>query len=160
MRKWTVATAIALAGLGALSSLPASADHRHHGVVHARPYVSFGYNYGYGYPFGYGFGYYRPWYDPFWGPRVGVGVRIDPYRSRRGRTEESASRQQRALKMYVYPAAGQSEAQTSEDKYQCHVWAADQSGYDPTNGAGDRDDAESYTRAFTACMEGRNYVVK
>ena len=38
--------------------------------------------------------------------------------------------------------------------------AADESGYDPTNGAGDRDDADSYTRAFTACMEGRNYVVK
>ena len=48
--------------------------------------------------------------------------------------------------MYVYPAGGQSEAQTSEDKYQCHVWAADQSGYDPTNGAGNRDDAEA-TRA-------------
>jgi hypothetical protein len=158
MRKWTVA--IAVAGFGALLSLPASAEHRHHGAVHARPYVSFGYNYGYGYPYGYGFGYYRPWYDPFWGPRVGVGVRIDPYRSRRARSEERSGGEQRALKMYVYPAAGQTEAQTSEDKYQCHVWAADQSGYDPTNGAGDRDDAESYTRAFTACMEGRNYVVK
>jgi hypothetical protein len=159
MRKWTVAMAVA--GFAAILSLPANADHRHH-VVHSRPYVSFGYNYGYpfGYGLGYGYGYYRPWYDPFWGPRVGVGVRIDPYRSRRDRTEERSGGERRALKMYVYPAGGQSEAQTSEDKYQCHVWAADQSGYDPTNGAGDRDDAESYTRGFTACMEGRNYVVK
>jgi hypothetical protein len=153
MRKWmSIAAAAALA---ATLSLPAHADHRHH--VHARPYVSFGYSYGY--PFGYGF--HRPWYyDPFWGLSYGVGVRIDPYRSRRVRTGERSGGERRELKMYVYPAAGQSEAQLSEDKYQCHVWAADESGYDPTNGAGDRDDADSYTRAFTACMEGRNYVVK
>jgi hypothetical protein len=154
MRKWTIAATVA--GLAAFSSLPANADHWHRGHVHARPYVSFGYSYGY--PFGYG--HYSPWYDPFWGSRIGVGVRIDPYRSRRVRTEERERSEPRALKMYVYPAAGQSEAQTSEDRYQCHVWAADQSGHDPTNGAGDRDDAESYSRAFTACMEGRNYVVK
>lgn len=154
MRKWTVA--VAVAGLAALSSLPANADHRHHSAVHVHPYVSFGY--GYGSPY-YG-GYYRPWYGPFWGPSYGVGVRIDPYRSREVRTERSSGGEQKALKMYVYPAAGQSETQTSEDRYQCHVWASDQSGYDPTQGAGDRDDAQSYTRAFTACMEGRNYVVK
>jgi hypothetical protein len=154
MRKWTVA--VAVAGLAALSSLPANADHRHHGGVHVRPSVSFGYSYGFPY---YG-GYYRPWYDPFWGPTYGVGVRIDPYRSRGQRTERSSGGEQKVLKMYVYPAAGQSETQTSEDRYQCHVWASDQSGYDPTQGAGDRDDAQSYTRAFTACMEGRNYVVK
>jgi hypothetical protein len=154
--------AVAVAGIAAFSSLPASADHGHHG--YSQPYVSFGYSYGY--PFGYGF--YRPWYGygygpgygPYWGPSVGVGVHIDPYRSTRAHTEEKSGGEQHALKMYIYPAAGQSESQTSEDKYQCHVWAADQSGYDPTNGAGDRSDAESYTRAFTACMEGRNYVVK
>ena len=67
---------------------------------------------------------------------------------------------QGALKLYVYPAAGQSEAQIADDRYQCHTWAAGQSGYDPTLGAGSRDEAEGYTRAFTACMEGRNYVVR
>jgi hypothetical protein len=156
MRKWTVA--VAMAALAVLASLPANADHRHHGGWHARPHVSFGYSYGYPY---YG-GYYRPWYGygPYWGSSIGVGVRVDPYRSSRSRTQRSSGGEQKALKMYVYPAAGQSEAQTSEDRYQCHVWASDQSGYDPTQGAGDRDDAQSYTRAFTACMEGRNYVVK
>jgi hypothetical protein len=155
MRKWMIA--VAVAGIAAFSSLPASADHGHH-HGYSQPYVSFGYSYGY--PFGYGF--YRPWYGygPYWGPSVGVGVSIDPYRSSRAPKEERSGGEQRALKMYVYPAAGQSESQTSEDKYQCHVWAADQSGYDPTNGAGSRDDADSYTRAFTACMQGRNYVVK
>ena len=86
---------------------------------------------------------------------IHVGQR---YPARRVRTTER--REQRTLKLYVYPAAGQSDAQTAEDRYQCHVWAADQSGHDPTLGTGSRDEAESYTRAFSACMEGRDYVVK
>jgi hypothetical protein len=136
----------------ALFAAPANADHRHG----PRPYVSFGYSYGY--PFGFYGPYYSPWY---YGPRLGVGIHVgDRYPVRRVRSERAEAGEQRALKLYVYPAAGQSEAQTAEDRYQCHVWAADQSGHDPTLGAGSRDDAESYTRAFTACMEGRNYVVK
>jgi hypothetical protein len=134
---------LAMLGAAALSSVPAEASHRHF----YGPYVGFGY------------GFYGPYYSPWYGSRFGVGIHVgDRYPVRRVRTTERG--EQRALKLYVYPAAGQSEAQTSEDRYQCHVWAADQSGHDPTLGAGNRDDAESYTRAFTACMEGRNYVVK
>jgi hypothetical protein len=148
MRKTLIAAA---AGLAALICLPASADHRYHGG----PYVSFGYSYGWP--------YYRPFYDPFYDPwfypRVGVGVQIDRSRDR-DRDRDSRAGDQKALKMYVYPAAGQSAEQLSKDRYDCHVWASDQSGYDPTLGAGKKDDAQSYTRAFTACMEGRNYVVK
>jgi hypothetical protein len=151
MRAWILAAA----GIAALLSLPANADHRHR-VVHARPSVSFGYTYGY--PFGYGF--YRPYYSPWYGPSFGVGLHVDRYPSRRVRTSRVERGEQQALTLYVYPAAGQSEAQTAEDRYQCHVWGAEQSGYDPTLGAGARNDAESYTRAFTACMEGRDYVVK
>lgn len=135
-----------------LLSGTAQADHRR---GYTRPYVSFGYHYGY--PFGYS-PFYSPWYG--YGSGIGVGVHIgDRYpvrRVRSERTEQSA----RALKLYVYPAAGQSDAQLAEDRYQCHVWGAEQSGHDPTLGAGSREEAESYTRAFTACMEGRNYVVK
>ncbi len=137
---------LAVLGAAALLSLPAEASHRHH--FHSS-YVGLGY------------GFYGPYsyHSPWFGPRIGVGIHVgDRYPARRVRTTERA--EQRALKLYVYPAAGQSEAQTSEDRYQCHVWAADESGHDPTLGAGSRDDAESYTRAFTACMEGRNYVVK
>ena len=123
---------------------------------HARPYVGFSYGYGFGYPFYPAWGYYDPWYSPWWGPRVGVGVRVDGNRPRV--TEKAADPQ--ALKLYVYPSAGQTEKQLSEDRYQCHVWATNQSGYDPTLGTKGRDDADGYTRAFTACMEGRNYVVK
>lgn len=142
---------IAIGFAVALSALPAAAQHRH---VHVGPYVGFGY---YGYPLG----YYGPYYSPWYGPRLGVGIHLrDRYPVRRARTERVERGEQRGLTLYVYPAAGQSEAQTADDRYQCHVWAADRSGHDPTLGAGTRADAESYTRAFSACMEGRNYVVK
>ncbi len=147
MRTWI----LAVVGAMALISLPAQAQHRH---WHARPYV--GLSYGYGYPFYSSWGYYDPWYSPWYGPRVGVGVRVDGNRPHV--TEQAADPQ--ALKLYVYPSAGQTEAQLSEDRYQCHTWAAEQSGYDPTLGTKRRADADGYTRAFTACMEGRNYVVK
>jgi hypothetical protein len=155
MRAWI----LAVVGVVALFSLPANADHRHR-AVYPRPYVSLGYSYGFPY-YGYPYGFYRPYYSPWYGPTFGVGVHLgDRYPVRRARAERAERGEQRALKMYVYPAAGQTEAQTAEDRYQCHVWAADESGHDPTLGAGDREDAENYTRAFTACMEGRNYVVK
>ena len=141
---------VAALAVAMLALVPAEASHGHR--VHARPFIGFGL--GYGYPFG----YYGPYYSPWYGPRFGVGIRVgDRYPDRRERT---ARGEPQALKLYVYPAAGQSETQTSEDRYQCHVWAAEQSGHDPTLGAGTRADAEGYTRAFTACMEGRNYVVK
>ena len=137
----------AVLGAIALWSLPAEAGHH---PYYYRPYVGFGSGFGYGpYP------YYSPWY----GPSFGVGIHLDG-RSSSQRTPAAQPEAPRALKLYVYPAAGQSDAQTSEDRYQCHVWSADPSGHDPTLGAGSREDAESYTRAFTACMEGRNYVVK
>ena len=145
MRAWILAAV----GVAALLTLPAEASHRHR--VYARPYIGFGFYEP----------YYSPYYSPWYGPRFGVGIHIgDRYPARRVRTERVERGEQRVLELYVYPAAGQSEAQTSEDRYQCHVWAADQSGHDPTLGAGRRDEAEGYTRAFTACMEGRNYVVK
>jgi len=147
-----------VAGIAVWLSSPAYADHPYSGV-YARPYVSFGYSYGY--PYGYPYGFYRPYYSPWYGPAFGVGVHVGPrYPAPTAPAERTAGGEQRALKLYVYPAAGQSQAQLAEDRYQCHVWAADQSGHDPTQGASDRDAAENYTRAFTACMEGRNYVVK
>lgn len=33
---------------------------------------------------------------------------------------------------YIYPRAGQSPQQQQQDDYQCHQWATQQSGYDPT----------------------------
>lgn len=35
--------------------------------------------------------------------------------------------------LMVYPAKGQSPEQQSKDRYECHTWAVQQTGYDPTN---------------------------
>ncbi len=156
MRAWI----LGLVGAAALFGLPASAHEHGHYRAFRQPhtYLSFGYTYGYPlgyYRFGYSpYGWYSPW---GFGPQVGVGVRVGKARRDRDTQDEGT---QKALKMYVYPAAGQSQEQMADDRYQCHVWAVDKSGYDPTLGAGKRDDADNYGRAFTACMEGRNYVVK
>jgi hypothetical protein len=38
-----------------------------------------------------------------------------------------------AQNLMIYPAAGQSPQQQQQDQYQCHNWAVQQSGYDPSN---------------------------
>ena len=37
-----------------------------------------------------------------------------------------------AQDIYVYPAAGQSDEQLANDRYACHLWAVDESGFDPS----------------------------
>jgi len=34
--------------------------------------------------------------------------------------------------LMIYPMKGQSNEQLSKDRYECHLWAAQQSGFDPT----------------------------
>jgi hypothetical protein len=34
--------------------------------------------------------------------------------------------------MYIYPAKGQSQQQQDRDRYECHTWAVQQSGFDPS----------------------------
>jgi len=34
--------------------------------------------------------------------------------------------------MYVYPKQGQDKAQQDKDTYECHSWAVQQTGFDPT----------------------------
>jgi opacity protein-like surface antigen len=62
---------------------------------------------------------------------------------------------------------GQDEKQQWADRYDCHKWAKDQSGFDPTlrapPGMSDPEigaHREQYRRAFTACLEGRGYAVQ
>ena len=136
---------VAAFGAALFWSVPAAADH-----WHIAPY------------FGFGIGVGGPYHGPYgYGPHIGVGVggsyHPTPPPPAPGPAQGAT---QGALKLYVYPSGGQSEAQIADDRYQCHTWAAGQSGYDPTLGAGSRDDADGYTRAFTACMEARNYVVR
>jgi hypothetical protein len=68
--------------------------------------------------------------------------------------------------VYVYPKNGQSAEQQAQDRYECHRWAADQTGFDPTRPSGGvaveqaRAKREEYFRAMTACLEGRGYSAK
>src|SRR5579863_3731191 len=68
--------------------------------------------------------------------------------------------------LYIYPQSGQTEEQQSNDKYECHKWAASQAGFDPTQSLGgvspDQVAAKraDYQRAIRACLEGRGYSVR
>lgn len=62
--------------------------------------------------------------------------------------------------IYAYPNQGQSEEQARRDRYECHLWAADQSGYDPTYSDQPSDLSDDYRRAMTACLVGRGYTVR
>jgi hypothetical protein len=68
--------------------------------------------------------------------------------------------------LYVYPRSGQTPEQTASDRYECHRWAVDQTGFDPTRAEGGvssdrvKSSREEYFRAMTACLEGRGYSVQ
>lgn len=72
----------------------------------------------------------------------------------------------RSAQQFIYPNQGQSAEQQATDRYQCHAWAAQQTGFDPAapNGgvsAGERQGRRAdYDRAERACLEGRGYTVK
>jgi len=68
--------------------------------------------------------------------------------------------------LFVYPMNGQSEQQQATDRYQCHRWAAEQTGFDPTRTGGNVPEAQyaakrsDYQRAMKACLEARGYSVQ
>jgi hypothetical protein len=66
-----------------------------------------------------------------------------------------------AGELYVYPRRGQSSEQQARDRYECHRWAAEQSGFDPSQGAPGAAAARAdYRRAQSACLEARDYSVR
>jgi hypothetical protein len=132
--------ALLLAAAMALVSLPAAAR------VH--PHVSVGL--GFGLPYY----YYRPYaYDPWLYPYA-----FPPYTVRVPANDKSADPPDH---LFVYPQGGRTDEQTSRDRTECHDWAAKQSDFDPLTAKRRKaDDLADYNRAFTACMEGRNYSVE
>jgi hypothetical protein len=58
-------------------------------------------------------------------------------------------------RLIVYPAQGQSPEQTDRDRYECHTWAVQQTGVDPS-----RSDASAYERVVVqpATPPGSNAV--
>jgi hypothetical protein len=78
-----------------------------------------------------------------------------------GTTQAPASDQ-----LFIYPKNGQSSEQQAQDRYECHRWAVEQSGFDPTVAGGGVEPEKAvakrndYFRAQVACLEGRGYTVK
>jgi len=68
--------------------------------------------------------------------------------------------------LFIYPKAGQNEDQQAKDRYECHSWGVEQTGFDPTmpNGNVELSDyagkRAEYFRAMKACLEGREYSVR
>jgi hypothetical protein len=77
-------------------------------------------------------------------------------------TAQGAAPSAGASELIAYPKNGQSEEQQGKDKFECHRWAAGQTGFDPTQvGGGTAPGKRSdYLRAQGACLEGRGYTVK
>ena len=109
-----------------------------------------------GLPYYYAGGVYYTWYPE----ERGYVVAQAPPESEV--SEQTAAENQ----LFIYPKMGQNEQQQATDRYQCHRWAADQTGFDPTQPGGNvaesqidskRDD---YRRAMKACLEARGYSVQ
>jgi hypothetical protein len=62
--------------------------------------------------------------------------------------------------VYVYPRNNQNDQQTSNDRYECHSWAVNQTGFDPTRAAQQSGAPEDYRRAMIACLDARGYTAR
>jgi hypothetical protein len=62
--------------------------------------------------------------------------------------------------IFAYPNEGQGADQSRRDRYECHLWAAEESGYDPTYSDPAVELAGDYRRAMEACLVGRGYTVR
>lgn len=188
--------AIALAavlGLAASGSTLAGPG-RFYGATHVGGWGHGGWDHGGGWHGGWHGGYYRgwgyfgaglylgalPWYYStyYWGGvpyyyadstyyRWNGAVRLYEVATAPARRGASAAPQPAAsTELFMYPKGGQSTEQQARDKYECHRWAADQTGFDPTqagSGVTPKSTATQragYLRADGACLEGRNYSVR
>lgn len=109
-----------------------------------------------GIPYYYAGGVYYTWY-----PEYNGYVVTQPPPEAQVQEAEAISDE-----LFVYPKKGQSEKQQSLDRYECHRWAAGQTGFDPTQPGGGVDEAQNatkrteYRRAMKACLEARDYSVQ
>src|SRR2546430_563453 len=109
-----------------------------------------------GIPYYYANDAYYVWRDSAHGYEV-----VEPPEDRNATTQAPESDE-----IFIYPKNGQSEDQQARDKYECHRWAASQTGFDPTQSGGgvppehNSSKRAEYQRAMGACLEGRGYSVK
>jgi hypothetical protein len=65
-----------------------------------------------------------------------------------------------AADVYLYPRNGQSTEQTQNDRYECHSWAVNQTGFDPTRAGQQSGSPAEYRRAMIACLDARGYSAR
>jgi hypothetical protein len=71
-----------------------------------------------------------------------------------------------AGQLFIYPRNGQNDQQQAKDRYECHSWAVNQGGYDPTQPTVSLPESQTnqkradYQRAMTACLDARGYTAK
>jgi hypothetical protein len=76
-------------------------------------------------------------------------------------TTASAGEPQVSPELYIYPRAGQSEAQQQQDKAECRHWAEAQTGFDPTGTIPTPwSTLQAFLRADAACLQLRDYSVR
>ena len=93
-------------------------------------------------------------------PRDGEDVAVEGRRGAADVERKAAATPGQSTQVYAYSKHGRSEAQAVRDGYDCHLWAVEQSGFDPSEPADRTDLIPDYRRAMTACLEGRGYSVK
>lgn len=67
-----------------------------------------------------------------WVLPVGVLMSLSACVEQPVRTVAVPAPQAQMPRMFVYPAKGQTEEQLERDRYECHTWAVQQSGFDPS----------------------------
>jgi len=95
-------------------------------------------------PFGLFIPFLPPYYTTIWLHGVPYYYANDVYYANRGNgyvvveppKEEVSPAPPPADQMFVYPRLGQDEKQQADDRYACHRWAVDQTGFDPTQPPG------------------------
>jgi hypothetical protein len=129
-------------------------------------------------PFGIGVSVLPPFYSTLWyggSPYYYADSTYYTYRPERREyvvTEaprgepDSVSQTGGSAETFAYPRNGQSDEQQATDRYECHRWAVDKTGFDPTRTSGNVGGTEittkrvDYRRAEGACLEARGYSVK
>jgi len=129
-------------------------------------------------PFGIGVSVLPPYYATLWyggSPYYYADSTYYAYRPERREyvvTEQPRGEPDRVVQnggseeVFVYPKNGQSEEQMATDRYECHRWAVDRTGFDPTRPAGNVAETDmtskraDYRRAEGACLDARGYSVK
>jgi len=61
-----------------------------------------------------------------------------------------------AQDIFIYPAKGQSQAQQDKDRYECHTWAVQQTGFDPSRPqtAGNSETSQQYKPSQPHVLKG------